>query len=79
MSGHACRALEIEKLFAAKSGRPLFKESLNPFSAIFRKIAANLLLDFVLQGFSELFLFAAKQHFFDGLNRQGRALHDFLR
>src|SRR5689334_4454524 len=42
MSAHAFRALEIQKLFATKLGRPLFKESLNPFFAIIGKIAAYL-------------------------------------
>ena len=43
MSAHAFRALEIEKLFAAKFGRPLFKKSLDAFFAIFRKVALGLL------------------------------------
>src|SRR5690242_260610 len=79
MSAHVSRALKIEKLFATKFGRPLFKESLNPFFAILGKITLDLLLDFVAQSQSQFFLLAAKQGFLDGADRQWRSLGDLLR
>src|SRR5438034_1400790 len=62
------------ELVAAEFGRPLFKECADPFATILREITANLFLDLLSQRQSQFFTLARKQSFFDGADRERRAL-----
>src|SRR6266851_4974187 len=70
--------LEPGRLLSLEFRRPLVEKRADPLAAIFRKIAANLLLDLVFEGLCKFFLLCSKESLFYGLDCQGRYLCDFL-
>src|SRR5260370_41591832 len=70
--------LEPGRLLSLEFRRPLVEKRADPLAAIFRKIAANLLLDLVFEGLCKFFLLCSKESLFYGLDGQGRPLCDFL-
>src|SRR5216684_7525608 len=68
-----------KNLFDLKFGSASFEKGLNPFPAILGEIALELLLNFIVEGASQILLGAAKKLFLHRANGQVRTLRNFLR